>query len=158
MDCDYAPFKTLFTKFRGDSASLNTSITTGDISGATTGLNTVFGGALEMVDKWKEINTAYKPLQSSDSFIKNFIAEETADKVGNIMPDLQHQYSILSTSTSLENKKTVAMAFIAGVLLLNMIILWLLSMFGIGKGVRMSIMFVMVLIAFGGGWMFYTNV
>lgn len=158
MDCDYAPFKTLYTKFRGDSASLNTSIITGDISGATAGLNTVFGGALEMVDKWKEMNTAYKPLQSSDSFIKNFIAEETADKVGNIMPDLQHQYSTLSVSTSLENKKTTVLAFVAGVLLLNLIILWLLGKFGIGRGTRMAIMFVFVMIAAGGGWVLYTNV
>jgi hypothetical protein len=158
MDCDYAPFKSLFTKFRGDSASLNTSTTTGDISGAILGVRTVYSGALEMVDKWKEINTAYKPLQSSDTFIKNFIAEETADKVGNIMPDLQHQYSILSTSTNLENKNTSALAFIAGVLLLNMLIILLLKMIGISRGIRMGITFVMLIIAFGGSWIMYQTI
>lgn len=158
MDCDYAPFKSLFTKFRGDSASLNTSITTGDISGAITGVRSVYSEALEMVDKWKEMNAAYKPLAFSDTFIKNFIAEETADKVGNIMPDLQHQYSTLSTSTNLENKKTSALAFIAGVLLLNMLIILLLKMIGISRGIRMAITFVMLIIAFGGSWMMYQTV
>lgn len=158
MDCDYAPFKSLFTKFRGDSASLNTSITTGDISGALQSVKTVYSEALEMVDKWKEMNTAYKPLSSSDTFIKNFISEETADKVGNIMPDLQHQYSTLSVSTSLENKKTTAMTIVAGILLLNVVLLFIFNMIGISRSVRMGITFIMVIIAFGSGWVVYQNV
>ena len=144
MDCDYAPFQTLYTKIKGDAASLNTSITTGDISGAVLEINNVFGQSLKLVDKWKQMNDTYKPLSSGDSFIKNFIAEETADKVGNILPDLQHQYTTISTATSAENKQTVGLAFIAGVMFLALIILWVLKLVGIGRTIRISILFILL--------------